>query len=1075
MGTSHAGVAARPDEWPTGPRAEKDLDWGNDLVVKPDMTLTRDGSEGISVPDRSGQGWPRLLALVFGALALVASLALPFAPVSQNEPEVSWPVDPSAPTSTMLMLSAYRPLTLDATFSCRLAQQEAAPASVVLATTRPDSNPGVASGLLVTSLDGLLTVTSRGEEIVREPVGTAPCEYTVSGRGDTIVVSRDGRELGQGAMPDVDALTTSAAALPDATFDDISVRLTVDDRFSTSPAPLKVVILVLLAISVGLSVAYLALADRQASTTRPHKNATSIRRRDRVLRAAVDAAVVTSLIAWLFLAPLTPDDGYYSAMATNASFEGYVGNYYQVFNQGFTPFTWIYQALAWWQALFGLSPVVLRVPALVCGLLTWACARRIVLLRGLIRATPRAPQPRRDILCIGALGVCFLAWWMPFNLGVRPEPAIALATVACLLCVLLAAERRSLVLAGAAVGIASLGATTSPSGLVALAPLIVGAPTLWKTIRQDGDRLATAARLVCALATGGLGAVAAFGDGSLGDFFRAQELLYGVQDFESWFTEYKRWASVLAPGAWYAIRAALFVTVLALIGFAALWAATQARGRSLPRPLVLAGATVVLGFALLAPSPSKPWMHFGAVAGIGAVFLAMMLVDGPRALRNLTQSRRLPATAVLAAAATVVLTLALAGHGSNEWWLSFWSPEMPNAGISPQVGFLRFDQPLWWAVGGIAAAAVIRVAASRTHSGWRPYATILALCSIVIVFLAGNVAYLLGTFGIEAARTEDSWSIPGDNLRDPFAHQCSAGSQVEVADPAGTPLAEDPSAPPPEPSTGFAPLAWPASTPAPVPTLSPPATTGWGSLVDDPEEPDVPPDAYTGAMTTAWLAIPPVGPDQAITSFVAGRTGDGGSLTVEYGRRSPSGVTVLDTRRLGDSEETNGSTSSAWRSVDLVSRDSVPPAESEVLRLVARDDRTDIGGWVAFTAPQLSTYEPLEEVLAGGAPTSVSWPIALLFPCVRQPRIQDGITEPTTWAVGATLEPYDLLRDGTWQPARGGLFGQAGRQALITQLAARFRTSPDIRPVQVYRLQEPYPARTYSLTPGRRTVPGWEA
>ena len=36
-------------------------------------------------------------------------------------------------------------------------------------------------------------------------------------------------------------------------------------------------------------------------------------------------------------------------MAANVPFTGYVANYYQLYNQGFTPFTWIYYVLSWWQ------------------------------------------------------------------------------------------------------------------------------------------------------------------------------------------------------------------------------------------------------------------------------------------------------------------------------------------------------------------------------------------------------------------------------------------------------------------------------------------------------------------------------------------------------------------------------------------------------------------------------------------------------------------------------------------------------------------------------------------------------
>ena len=62
------------------------------------------------------------------------------------------------------------------------------------------------------------------------------------------------------------------------------------------------------------------------------------------------------LFLWTFIGPMTDDDGYYAAMAANVPYTGYVANYYQLYNQGFTPFTWIYYALSWWQGVAGVSP-----------------------------------------------------------------------------------------------------------------------------------------------------------------------------------------------------------------------------------------------------------------------------------------------------------------------------------------------------------------------------------------------------------------------------------------------------------------------------------------------------------------------------------------------------------------------------------------------------------------------------------------------------------------------------------------------------------------------------------------------
>lgn len=1040
----------------------------------------RKGSGPRGADDRDGRRSSPVVALILGLVAVLAALALPFAPVSVNQPQVSWPTDPAAPVSTMLMLSAYRPLALDASVSCRAARAAAAgPDATVLATTRPDSPAGVASGLLVSAGDDVLSVTSRGAVLAREPIGSAPCLFRLFGEGDSVVVSRDGRELGRGPMPDVDALVTSAKAIPGSTATDLSVRLTVDDRFSSTPAPAKVALLAVLVVAVCGSIAVLALDGRRRWRRRPAARV----RRPGAVRATVvcaDAAVVVALGVWLFLAPLTNDDGYYAAMAANSDAAGYVGNYYQLSNQGFTPFTWVYQALAGWQQLAGPAPVVQRIPALLCGLLTWACVRRLAATAGRWPSVTRAsPGPGAPVL---VLAVAFLAWWMPFDMGLRPETAVALAVVASLLCLVRAAARESLLLVGAAVGIGSVGLVAAPSGLVVLAPLIAGAPLVWPLLRGadarsagaadgDGGRLGTAGRILCTLAPGAAGAVAACGDGSWGDFVRAQQLLTDAQAPEGFYTEYRRWLSLFESGSsTYAHRAAVLVTVLALVGLLVLWVASRVRGRRLPTGLLLSGTTTALAFVLLSPTPSKPWMHFGTIAGVGGLFLGLLLVHGPAEVRELAAGRRVPRVAVAGAVAAVVATLAVAGHGLTTWWLNSWSPRLPHAGTPPQISIFRFDQPVWWLLAIVVVATVGGALAPRRFAGWRPYSTLVALAAIVTVFLAGTVTYMVGTFGLEAARTLTTWSFPAQNVRDPLARECGAGSQVGATDPVGSPLEPATGVPGPPAGSGF--TVDPARPRPPAP-----GATVWGSRAVDPDASNVPVDAgdagaepATGTVTTPWFTLPPTGPDRAVTASVSGLTGAGNALTAEYGRAYPGGVDTLGTRNA-DAGPDGGSP--AWRPIVVASGAAPPPAGADVVRLVAVDGRSDAEGWIAFTVPRVSRFVALAGLVPTGTATALSWNAALLFPCTRQPRIGDGITEPPGWAVGYTDGPLQILREVGWQASRGDAFGQTARQAGITQLTARLKDAPGIRRVQVYRLEQPFAPAAYELTPGRRTVPGW--
>jgi hypothetical protein len=1002
-----------------------------------------------------------LLSAALGLLSIVAALALPFAPVLVNRPVISWPVDPSAARPTMAMLTAYRPLSVDASFSCRqVAAAATTPEGVVVATTRPDSPAGTGSGLVVSVVDGRLSATSRGVLLAEDQLRPGSCRYVLSGSGDDLTLSRDGRELGRGPMPDVDALTTSVPVLPGATAADLSVRVTVDDRFAGTPAPMKKALLVLLVITVVGALACLVVLDRgrRRPPRRPAPGG-----RGRATGALVDGAVLVALTVWTFVGPLTPDDGYYSAMATNTSIAGYVGNYYQLFNQSYVPFTWFYQLLAWWQCLVGASPVMARVPAVVLGLLTWWCVRRLVVAfprdagEGLARASSV-----RGLLTTAAAGIAFLAWWMPFDLGTRPEPAIALATVAALLGVVLAVERGSLTMAGLAVAAASLGATAAPTGLVALAPLLVALPRLWPLLRGNGGPVAAIGRIACVLAPGGVGAAAGFADGSWRDFLRTQQILDRAGVPGGWTDEYLRWASLFDPNSVsYAVRGAVLITVLALVAFAVLWAAGRARDRPLPSRLEMTGATVLVAFLLLSPTPSKPWMHFGAVAGVGAALLAGLAVEAPRAVKDLSR-RAAPRWGPLVLGAVVlVLVLALAGAGPNVWWLAAWEPLRPHAGVPPQVWVFRFDQPLWWAVGAVVLGVAFHAVAARWRQAWTGWAPVLALSATVVVFLAANVVYMLGTFGLDALRTTSSWSLAAQNVRDPAALACSAGSWVEAADPAGPPLAVDPRTPPPPTAgSGFQEGTGWFVDPPPIPSAA--GGSSWGSLVPGVTEPGVPREASTGSVTTSWWSLPAADPDRTVTALVAGRTGQGNALQAEYARFGPAGPEVLESRTLGENPDPREEVvSAAWRSVDLGDG----PPDAQVVRLVAVDGRTDAGGWIAFTSPRVSVFTPIDRLIGDRDATLLHWPSALLFPCLRQPRIEHGITEPAQWAVAFGDEPLEMLRDASAQVGRGGILGQTTRQASVLQLTARFRLGfgPEDRAVQVFRFQQPHAPAAYTL------------
>ena len=1033
-------------------------------------------------PDRP-RTWRTWAGLLAGLVAVLTALSLPFAPVRMSTPEVSWPQVPGQPVSTMLELTSQEPVTLDVAFTCATARAAAATGSgFVLSTVRPESARAQAEGLLISARDGDLRIAAMDEVLLQEPLRDGDCSYALHADGAGLTVSRDGVVVGEASaeqLPGVDVLATSLTALSAADGEDLSVRIGVDDQFSTSPTALKTALSLLCLLAALLSLLWLwgegtGPARRRAVRGRSWGPLTWVRR-------LVDVLVVAVVLLWTLITPMTGDDGYYAAMARNSPLEGYVGNYYQLLNQSFTPFTWFYRLLGWWDQWVGPAPALLRVPALVAGLLTYAMAARLV-------ATVPAVGQRARTLVHGLLAVVFLVWWLPYDMGLRPEAMVAAAGMGALLAVLTAVRRDSLGWAGVAVLVAAVGFVCHPTGFVALAPLLAGLPRLTRLVRS-GRALHTLTRVVCLVGPGAVAGVIAFSDGSLRDFLRGQEIFLAAQAQENWTDEIARYGLLLGDGFMgaYAKRLPVLLTILALGGWLLLAAALRGRGRPLPLVLHLSAVSFGLSLLLLWLTPSKWSFHFGSLAGVGAVFLTLLLAGLPRLVRQATPGRSPSPVVALCAGAAGVIAVALSFVGPNSW-PSSWMLGVPQADVPPRPWGVPLGSPAGWLLLlGLLTGALWLVQRRRARRAdpARPGATwrtgvLRALPLMVVAALLVDAGYLVGSFGFAAVRPQASWSPWGDTLRDPFAEDCHASSGFQVLDDAGArPLTElpgggAPAADPAEPAA-FAAGGWyggvpPASTAGPI----------WGSL----QAPAF--NTATGSFTTGWYELPTVDESRGVVLTAAGNLGAGNTLVAEYGRSGSDGVEVLHSEVPDD-----GVDSPFWRSLQLdpsasaeaqaeadaeagpAAGAAAPGAEADVVRLVASDGTTEGGGWLAFSAPSLQDWVPVQQLLGGAGPVGVAWQIALLFPCQRQPRVQSGITEPVDSGVLYGGSPIGALGDATWLVDRGGIYAPVLREASVTALPTRLPGASRVQDVHVFRFENPYPDDGYRLDRATTTVSGW--
>jgi arabinosyltransferase C len=287
---------------------------------------------------------------------------------------------------------------------------------------------------------------------------------------------------------------------------------------------------------------------------------------------------------------------------------------------------------------------------------------------------------------------------------------------------------------------------------------------------------------------------------------------------------------------------------------------------------------------------------------------------------------------------------------------------------------------------------------------------------------------------------------------------------VQVLDPATAstlPLAAG--LPAPAPPVGFVPGAGYYTGNRPQ---GPAANQVWGSLVMRDARG---PERNDGQMTTGWYTLPQgLTGGAAVTVLAAGTLENGNTLTAVYGRRSDADVAVIKENEDTEAEEqqslTDTAHSTSWRTFTLQ-----PPAGADVVRLEAVDGTGGLHGWLAFSAPAVMRPVVLSAYLPDSAPVALAWPLAFAYPCQRQPKIVDGITEAPQYAVLWGDEALSGLDDGTWVPFRGGAFAQVPRTQSVQQLAVVPGVDPNI---QVYAFRAGLARAAYTVSETRRTVSG---
>ncbi|WP_208415752.1 arabinosyltransferase domain-containing protein [Saccharomonospora amisosensis] len=980
--------------------------------------VTRGGGAGRRTPP-----WRRL-AVAFGLLAAACAVAFPFLPVVQDTARITWPVGEDT-TAVNAPLAGYwaQQLTVDVPCETVRSLDERTAGRALIFSTVPPARLDGGAGLQLHVDQGMLIASNRGEQIVQQPLPASGCDVrffsdavrttlTVAG---TVVHNESGD-----VRPRVIGIYSAIEAGADP-IDGLDVSITPDTRYQSSPTALKLLVgAVGVLAMIGCLIAVNRL-DTGFARRAPRWAPVGWWR-----LTGRDLTVFGALGAWVFIGPVTSDDGYILTMSRVVEDAGYLTNYHRWFGVAEAPFGWfyhVYEAMA----QVSVAPPWIRLPSFLLGVLSWLLITREVM--------PRLGKEVRTSRAAGwAAATVFLVWWLPFNNGVRPEPVAAVGSLLALCAVERALVTRRLLPLCLGLLAAAFTLAATPTGLIAVAPFLVAGRPLFHLLRQRA-RQGWAAVLAPILASGVLVLFAVFADQTAATVYEASRLRNQVGPSLSWFQELMRYQLLFSPTA-DGSATRRFPVLLLLLCTGACLVVLLRRGR-IPgaalgpsRRLI---ATVVLFFLLLALTPTKWTHHFGAFAAVGAAMAALTALATSGSVLRSKRNRAAFVSGLLVVAA-------LAVTGPNAYWFVS-KMGVPWYNMPPQVAGIQLSTLLLAAAGVAAVIAFIENIRAQRPGAPPPLPERRGLAlwrgSLAIVVVCGLVA--LAEFGSMVKATQEqsgTYSLGAANIKHLTGSSCGLGDYVMVErDPVSSMLAPVPAArqhtvdpqarpgPLPQPADGNQaiqagfhdqPLLSGDPLAEPPHGFTPSNVAMWSSYSETVNP--------TGRLRTEWYDLADSPRQGQIVVAVNSPSAKATSVAVQYGEPTPEGFRVV-----GDSEVlAPGAGSDEWADVRLGLADA--PEGATAARIVAVDDDLTEDGWVAVTAPRVPTFTTLTDKV-GDAPVYMDWPASFVYPCLRPMKITDGIAEvpayhltagslasEADWASSTTGGPLGYLEELADQP-----------------------------------------------------------
>ena len=964
----------------------------------------------------------RLAAAALGVLGALLAIAVPLLPVIQNTAAITWPRPGNlAPVNAPLV--TFQPQSLTATIPCAAATSVDArsvlPAPLV-STTPPGSTRGAAVGMVLEVADGQLTLISRGQALGNVllstvPVSGGPCliEVTSDAQGTTASAgTTEFVDVDQDVRPQVTGIYSALDKQRDPVTG-IAVQITPDTRFQSTPHSIKLATMAGAALTVIISLILVHQLDRRIGRRAPRLLPSGWWR-----PTGRDATVIAVLALWVVIGGITSDDGYILTMIRTSEDIGYVGNYYRWFNVPEAPFGWPYELYAHWSQISTVPPW-LRLPAFAMGVVSWMLISREVMPR-------LGREVRRSAAAGWAAAAVFLAFWLPYNNGLRLEPVVAIGSLLALCAVERAVATRRLLPLALGLIAAAFTVAATPTGFLAVAPFLVSLRPLVRLLRQHASALGRTAVIGPIAGAGLLVLVVIFADQTLAAVLEATRVRTSIGPSLSWFQEPMRYQELFSdkPDGALARRFPVLLLLLCLgtcVVVLLRRGGIPGAGLGPSRRLI---ATAGMALVLMALTPTKWTHHFGALASIGAALAALTALATSSSVLRSARNRWWFLSGLL-------VILAMSATGLNApWYVS-------------QYGVPWFDKPP--SINGIHASTLLILAAAvagliavieglRHEPGAPPpppgrssgRRRALRIGSAPLAVFCGLLVLAEVSVMFKAMHKQrHGYSMGAANVAHITGHSCSLTDAVSVEaframgalrPVRGTLLADL------EQQRGFELNRFPLPTATDQVDKADGSTSGDripkpGGEWDNPV--DTPPAGLgrtglpiwssfssatpgTGILRTTWYALPDAARQgrAPVVISVAGKLSPTTPLIAEFGERTDNGFRVLDQITISGRGTANGP---GWREhrLGLTGR----AAGADTVRLMATDADVTDEGWLAFSAPRVPVLSSMTDLVAPTPPVFLDWPVGFVHPCVRPFAIRNGIAEVPLYR----LMPNEML------------------------------------------------------------------